>query len=184
MLEALRDVSIDRKIIRPPRWIGTEAAHFIDGILKNAGGSRDAEINGYQFPTEAKSVLQWVLEGTPKPAGHRLATFETPEALADRMQALAAVTLSDHVLEPSAGRGRLIRKLPLRQQIKAIEIDPTRAAYLARMPHCRQGAMSVSQANFLDHVGKGPGYFGTFFRWKFGPGRTNEVRNASKEDRF
>jgi hypothetical protein len=31
------------------------------------------------------------------------------------------------------------------------------------MPHCREGAMSVSQTNFLDHVGKGPGYFGTFF---------------------
>jgi hypothetical protein len=31
------------------------------------------------------------------------------------------------------------------------------------MPHCREGAMSVSQTNFPDHVGKGPGYFGTFF---------------------
>src|SRR5215469_11586360 len=31
------------------------------------------------------------------------------------------------------------------------------------MPHYRAGAMSVSQTNFLDHVGKGPGYFGTFF---------------------
>jgi hypothetical protein len=31
------------------------------------------------------------------------------------------------------------------------------------MPHCREGAMSVSQTNFLDHMGKGPGYFGTFF---------------------
>jgi len=31
------------------------------------------------------------------------------------------------------------------------------------MPHCRVGAMSVSQTNFLDHMGKGPGYFGTSF---------------------
>jgi hypothetical protein len=31
------------------------------------------------------------------------------------------------------------------------------------MPHCRLGAMWVSQTNFLDHVGKGAGYFGTFF---------------------
>ena len=31
------------------------------------------------------------------------------------------------------------------------------------MPHYRAGAMSVSQTNFMDHVGKGPGYFGTFF---------------------
>jgi hypothetical protein len=27
-------------------------------------------------------------------------------------------------------------------------------ALLAMMPHCREGAMSVSQTNFLDHVGK------------------------------
>ena len=49
VLEALRDVRQDRRIIRPPRWLGTEAAQLIDSILKNAGGSWDAEINGYQF---------------------------------------------------------------------------------------------------------------------------------------
>jgi hypothetical protein len=53
--------------------------------------------------------------------------------------------------------------LPRQQKITAIEIEPSRAAYLAMMPHCREGAMSVSRRNFLDHVGKGPGYFGTFF---------------------
>lgn len=31
------------------------------------------------------------------------------------------------------------------------------------MPHWRDGAMSVSQTNFLNHVGKGSGYFGAFF---------------------
>ena len=163
MLEALRDVRPDRRIVRPPRWIGTEAAQLIYGIMNGAGGSWDAEINGYRFPTSAASVLQRILAGSPRPTGNRLATFETPEALSYRMRDLAAATVSDHVLEPSAGRGRLIAKLPRQQQITAIEIDPTRAAYLAMMPHCREGAMMVSQANFLDHVGKGPGYFGTFF---------------------
>jgi hypothetical protein len=76
---------------------------------------------------------------------------------------LAAVTVSDRVFEPSAGRGRLIAKLPRQQQITAIEIDPSRAAHLAMMPHGREGAMSVSQTNFLDQVGQGPGYFRTFF---------------------
>jgi hypothetical protein len=79
------------------------------------------------------------------------------------MRVLAAVTTSDQVLEPCAVRGRLIAKLPRQPRITAIEIDPTRVAHLAMMPHCREGAMLVSQANFLDHVGKGPGYFGTFF---------------------
>ena len=81
----------------------------------------------------------------------------------DRMRDLAGVTLSDHVLEPSAGRGRLIARLPRQQQITAIEIDPNRVAHLAMMPHFREGAMSVSQTNFLNHIGKRPGYFGTFF---------------------
>jgi hypothetical protein len=31
------------------------------------------------------------------------------------------------------------------------------------MPHCRHGASSVSRTNFLNHVGKGAGHFGTFF---------------------
>jgi hypothetical protein len=42
------------------------------------------------------------------------------------------------------------------------EIDQG-AAHRAMMPHCRLGAMSVSQTRFLDHVDKGPGYYGTFF---------------------
>jgi hypothetical protein len=163
VFEALRDVRVDRDIIRAPRWIGAEAAGLVDSILRGAGGSWNGEVDGYQFRTEALPVLKRVLKGTPRPAGNRLATFETPEALADRMRDLAAVTTFDRVLEPSAGRGRLIANLPLRQQITAIEIDPSRAAHLAMMPHCREGAMSVSQTNFLDHVGKGSGYFGTFF---------------------
>jgi hypothetical protein len=161
--EALRDVRVDRDIIRAPRWIGAEAARLVDSILKGAGGWWNGEVDGYQFRTEALPVLKRVLESTPRPAGNRLGTFETPEGLADRMRDLAAVTVFDHVLEPSAGRGRLIAKLPRQQQITAIEIDPNRAAHLAMTPHCREGAMSVSQANFLDHVAKGPGYFGIFF---------------------
>ena len=86
VLEALRDVRLDRRIIRPPRWIGTEAAHLIDGISKSAEDSWDSAINGYQFPAPAASVLRQLLEGTPRPAGNRLATFETPETVADRMR--------------------------------------------------------------------------------------------------
>jgi hypothetical protein len=123
--------------------------------LKGAGGSWGAEINGYQFGTSPASVLRRVLEGTPRQAGNRLPTFETPGALADRMRDLAAIILSDHVLEPSAGRGRLIAKLPQKQQITAIEIEPSRAAHLAMMPHCRVGTRSVSQTNFLDRASAG-----------------------------
>jgi len=43
VLEALRDVSVDREIIRLPRWIGTETRQLIDGILKGAGGLWDGE---------------------------------------------------------------------------------------------------------------------------------------------
>jgi len=30
VLEALLDVRVDRETIRPPRWIGTEAAQIVD----------------------------------------------------------------------------------------------------------------------------------------------------------
>ena len=39
MLEALRDVRVDREIIRPPKRTGTEAAQIVDGILNGVGGS-------------------------------------------------------------------------------------------------------------------------------------------------
>ena len=40
----LRDVRVDREIIRLPSWIGAEAAQLIDGISRGAGGSWDAQI--------------------------------------------------------------------------------------------------------------------------------------------
>ena len=85
VLEALRDARVDGKIIRLPRWVGTEAAQIVDSILKGAGGSWDAEINGYRFPTRAVSVLQRIPEGAPRPTSKHLVTSETPEALAERM---------------------------------------------------------------------------------------------------
>src|SRR5262249_12829026 len=104
--------------------------------------------------TAGAPVLERIMKGTPRPAGNRVASFETPQALADRMRDLAAVTVSDHVLEPRAGRGQLIAKLPRPQQITASKGDPHRPAHLAIMPHCREGAMTVSEANFLDHNGE------------------------------
>ena len=147
VLEALRDVRVDREIIRLPRWIGTETTQLVGSILKGVGGSWKAGINGYQFPRAGISVLARVLEGTPRPPGNRLATFETPDALAEKMRALASVTEFDHVLEPSAGRGRLIA-LPLQEQITAIEIDAGRAAKsrsaaLARRCDVKQSALPV-----------------------------------------
>lgn len=56
MLEALRNVRLDREIIRLPRWIGTQAAEVIDSILKGADGLWGTEINGYKFPTAGKSI--------------------------------------------------------------------------------------------------------------------------------
>jgi hypothetical protein len=56
------------------------------------------------------------------------------------------------IAEPTAGEAS-VRKSPRQQPITAIEIDATRAAHLAMMTHCREGAMSVSQTKFLHHVG-------------------------------
>ena len=50
VLESLRGVRIDRKTIHLPRWIGTEAARSVDGILKGAGGSWDADTIAFDNP--------------------------------------------------------------------------------------------------------------------------------------
>ncbi len=42
-------------------WIRTEVARLIDSTLKGAGGSWDAEINGYQFSTAGALVLEIML---------------------------------------------------------------------------------------------------------------------------
>ena len=57
VVEALRDVRVDREIIRLPSWIGAEAAQLIDGISRGAGGSWDAQIKLHS-PSDARSMRQ------------------------------------------------------------------------------------------------------------------------------
>ena len=112
MLEAPRDVRVDRNIIRQPGWIGTETAQKLDRILKEAGRSWDAESNGYQFHSSGSVNSPEDSGGDSETSRSSPDNVRDTRALAERMRDLAAITVLDRVLEPSAGRGRLIAKLP------------------------------------------------------------------------
>lgn len=87
----------------------------VDLVLKAMGGKWNKKAGGHLFANGVGDQLREALaDGSVVDRKKTLELFETPEHLAKRMAEIAAA-VSDHLprnivfLEPSAGRGRLIR---------------------------------------------------------------------------
>ncbi len=99
--------------------------------LKFAGGKWNKGKKGFVFDREINSIEE--LLGDNKTKQKELQFFETPEPLADRLVEMADLQRLDIILEPSAGRGRIIkaiRKVLPDSEVELCEIDPTNRKYL------------------------------------------------------
>lgn len=88
--------------------------------------------------------------------------FETPKDVAAKLAHYACIGAGDRVLEPSAGKGALIRAIqdecPKLGCIFACELNPQMANDLASLAAASRiaghGDVSVSQGDFLEHAEK------------------------------
>jgi len=144
----LRGASVQGNVIvLPPGQLERKLYQDVDKVLKAMGGKWDRKAGGHSFPLDPSEMLADAL-GTGKALNRKgtLQFFQTPEPLAERMAALARVTASDIVLEPSAGHGRLVNPAKkLGADVVAVEIDATNADVLSGI-----GGISVHQADFLE----------------------------------
>lgn len=123
----------------------------VDKVLKALGGKWNKGRRAHIFAAGLGEQLTEALA-----AGHvvdqkkTLEQFFTPEALAERMASLAGIGPGMHVLEPSAGDGRLVRAALAAGAafISAVEIDPKLAEVLGQFMW-GQHAGGVFCDNFL-----------------------------------
>jgi predicted RNA methylase len=146
----LREATVEGMIVRlPPRQLPRPVYEAVDKVLKALGGKWNRRAGGHVFPSDPAAQLAEALgDGAAKAVVDRKATlelFETPTPLARRM-AEWAVPWSGVVLEPSAGRGRLVEAASFAGGVvHAIELDPENCDHLRkRFPTAR-----VRQADFL-----------------------------------
>lgn len=104
-----------------------------DKVLKALGGKWDRRAGGHKFAADPTAKVAAALENDHVVSRQQaLQLFETPPALAERLCQLLDIRQDDNCLEPSAGRGRILKAMADRnpQLIIAIEIDPENGAQL------------------------------------------------------
>jgi hypothetical protein len=82
-------------------------------IIENAGGSwKGGKVQGFTFSFDAQRVFEILKQGKSINLQKEYQFFETPDNIADWLIGLAGgIQPEDTVLEPSAGRGALIRAI-------------------------------------------------------------------------
>jgi hypothetical protein len=95
----LPDVVLDRQLY-------SQVAKKLEGI---GGKWKGGKVAGFVFDYDPSNLLASIVGGEKVNLKKDYQFFETPEALAFRMCNLANITSEDTVLEPSAGKGAIIR---------------------------------------------------------------------------
>lgn len=166
-MEVLSRSRADGNIVRLPEGQLDRAVYTsVDKVLKALGGKWDRRAGGHVFAAGMGEQLTAALEaGSVVDCKKAIQLFETPAGLAKRMADIAAA-VSDHVdrnirvLEPSAGRGRLLAAFAEhleadgQDEVWAIDIDATNCADLRA-----QGiATEVVEGDFLSMRSKRSGF--------------------------
>ena len=95
----------------PPSQLDRKLYLKVNEVLEALGGkwSRKLKVHIFTKPVEGLLDDALLTGEVDRPADHGF--FETPEALADELVAAARIEPGMHVLEPSAGRGRIVRAI-------------------------------------------------------------------------
>lgn len=127
----------------------------VDKALKALGGKWDRKVGAHVFADgDKRAELMQLLDGRTVEivdTKKTLQQFFTPEPVVERMLELAGDLGSAHVLEPSAGDGRLVHAA-LREgvgYITAIEIDPNLAHGLQHKFGGTLSPVEIYQGDFL-----------------------------------
>lgn len=109
--EILNQCTVEGNIIKLP-GVQLERKEYIEvkKRLELIGGKwKGGKVQGFVFETNPSDLLAQISNGEKRNLKKEFQFFETPDFLADRLVELAEIKDKDVVLEPSAGRGAIVR---------------------------------------------------------------------------
>lgn len=127
----------------------------VNKALEALGGKWNKKLGGHVFTEDARDALdQVVLTGEFSDKRQDFGFFETPDPLAWRLVEMADLRSGMRVIEPSAGRGALLRRIfnVVALNVTAVEVQPENYAHLVRT----FGDAHVLLSNFLDFATTDP----------------------------
>lgn len=147
----LERCTITDRSVKLPEQLNRKLYDLVNRVLVNAGGAWNRKAGCHLFPGDPRPKLGLALEsGELADEKQELGMFFTPPALADLVARVASVR-GRTVLEPSAGRGALLRPcLALgAAEVLAVEIHPENCRHLAGVIASAQVPAALEEADFL-----------------------------------
>jgi len=144
----LAAMTIDGAIAKlPPGQLARPVYDKVNKALTALGGKWNRHKGGHVFPSDPTALLQGGVErGAVENLKQKYQFFETPAALAGEMVERLGLSAGERVLEPSAGRGRLVDPcLRAGASVLAVEIWDQNTPHLLAMLSGDQ----VREADFL-----------------------------------
>ena len=108
----------------PEGQLSREIYIAVNKVLEGLGGMWNRKLGGHVFQSDPREAVETaLLQGSFTDQDQLHQFFETPPEVADRLIAAAKVGPGMRVLDPSAGRGALVRRMPVGVSVYAFEID-------------------------------------------------------------
>jgi predicted RNA methylase len=135
------------KLFLPDEQLDRDLYLRVNKVLSAEGGKWNRRAKAHVFPRPAEDILARLRAGAYEDPKKDLGFYETPPGLASRIVTLAGIEPGMQVLEPSAGRGALVRPMiEAGGTVTAVEISEDLVAELAAL---RPRPGSVIHADFL-----------------------------------
>lgn len=136
------------KYYLPPTQLERKMYQAVNKVLDSLGGKWNRKEKAHIFQSDAEELIEKAtdnMEYTDSKKEYQF--FETPKSLAAELAKMAEIKPGEHVLEPSAGRGRIADAVRYMYNIRCdcIELEKENRTYLKE-----HGYNLINGENFLD----------------------------------
>jgi predicted RNA methylase len=143
----LRSTAEGNRLRLPPEQLPRDLYLKVNKVLEAEGGKWNRKAGAHLFAGAAEAVLDRLRGGAYEDNKRDFGFYETPPPLGKRIVTLAGIEPGMSVLEPSAGRGALVRPaIEAGGTVVAVEILPELVHALCEL---RPKPASVVHADFL-----------------------------------
>ncbi|MBK7380594.1 MAG: methyltransferase [Ignavibacteriales bacterium] len=124
VLEVLNNSKLENNVLFLPLQLDRKLYQDVNKVLECLGGKWDRKLKGHKFGDDVESLLNDAINfGEVINQKKELQFYETPPPIIEQLIGLAEIKGTDQVLEPSAGKGAIIKALlKITQSVSAVEI--------------------------------------------------------------
>jgi predicted RNA methylase len=154
--EVFQNCSIDGNIVKLPATQLDRALYMqVKSALEKIGGKwKGNKVQGFVFESDPTDLIQNSLaNGVARSLKKEFQFFETPDALADELVEWADLGLKDSVLEPSAGRGAIVKAIHRKFPTKLVDCVELMDANLKVLMNSLQN-VAIHDRDFLNPIDK------------------------------